>query len=241
VGEQTQNTRSQADLSTRPASSPRSVPGNERINAFCDGVFAIVITLLVLEIKVPEIPPELAASLLPAALMDMVPKILGHIVSFAVLGIYWVGHHNQMLHVKRHDRTYLWLTVLFLLCVSSMPFPTGLLIRFPGERIAVITYAASLIAAGLSLDLLWWYATRKHHLVSPTMEPEFMRFVHRRILTAPVFYLAAIIVSFFNVMAANLIFALTAVYYIMPNPFDIYHHHTIHRAHQASGDVSRNE
>jgi uncharacterized membrane protein len=229
-----------SDLAARSVIGPTSTHGNERINAFCDGVFAIVITLLVLEIKVPDLSGEMVGSMLPGALLGMVPKILGHIVSFAVLGIYWVGHHNQMLHVRRHDRTYLWLTVLFLLCVASMPFPTGLLIRYPTQQIAVIVYAGSLIAAGISLDLLWWYATRNHHLVSHTMEPDFIRFVHRRILTAPLFYLVAIVVSFFNVFIAILIFALTAAYYIIPNPFDQYHHRNLHRANQDRVEASGN-
>ena len=110
---------------TPPVVKHTKVPGNERINAFCDGVFAIVITLLVLEIKVPEIPIDHIATELPAALLAMVPKIFGHILSFAVLGIYWVGHHNQMVHVKHHDRVYLWLTILFLQPLIDKPAPGG--------------------------------------------------------------------------------------------------------------------
>jgi uncharacterized membrane protein len=180
---------------------------------------------------VPDLPPEMVSAHLGPALWEMLPKFAGHVVSFAIMGIYWVGHHNQMMHVRRHDRAYLWLTILFLLCVASMPFPTALLIRYRGQQLAVIVYAASLIAAGLSLDLLWWYATRRHHLVSLSMEPEFIRFVHRRILTAPVFYMLAILISFFSVPVAELIFALTAVYYIIPNPFDRFHHRNVHRLH----------
>lgn len=212
-----------------------SAAGNERINAFCDGVFAIVITLLVLEIKIPEISPELAGAQLGPALLAMMPKFAGHVVSFAVMGIYWVGHHNLMHHVRRHDRVLLWLTILFLLCVASMPFPTGLLIRYREQQLAVVVYASALIAAGLSLDLIWWYATRRHHLVSPTMEPEFIRYVHRRILTAPLFYLAAIGVSLFSIIGAELVFALTAVYYILPSHFDRRHHHAVHQASEEAG------
>jgi uncharacterized membrane protein len=116
--------------------------------------------------------------------------------------------------------------------VASMPFPTGLLIHYPTHQLTVIIYAASLIAGGLSLDLLWWYATHNHHLVSPAMPADFIRFVHRRVLTAPLFYLVAIIASFFSVLAANLIFVVTAVYYILPNPFDHYHHRTVHLTNQ---------
>src|SRR5512145_3234135 len=79
------------------AASIRGAEGNERLNAFSDGVIAIAITLLVLEIKVPEhIPDGGLVGLLP----DLLPKLAGHIVSFIVLGIYWVGHHNMFMHIK---------------------------------------------------------------------------------------------------------------------------------------------
>jgi uncharacterized membrane protein len=214
-----------------------SVAGNERINAFCDGVFAVAITILVLGIQVPDIPVDRAAVELGPALLKMLPQFAGHVVSFAILGIYWVGHHNQLLHVRRHDRTYLWLTILFLLCVATMPFPTALLIRYHTQQIAVIVYASGLIVTGLALDLLWWYATRRHHLVSASMEPEFIRFVHRRVLTAPMFYAVAIAVSFISVTLAELIFAITAIYYIIPNPFDQYHHRNVHRLHAESTET----
>lgn len=204
-----------------------SASGNERINAFCDGVFAIVITLLVLEIKIPEVDPAMAAVLLPRALIAMAPKFIAHAFSFAVLGIYWVGHHNLMQHIHRHNRTFLWLTIMFLLCVASMPFPTGMLIRYLNSQLAVIVYGGTLIVTGLALDAIWAYANR-HHLASKELSAEFVASVHRRILTAPLFYLVAIGVSFINVNASLLIFALTAVYYILPNPFDRSHHHAIH-------------
>ena len=136
------------------------VPGNERINALSDGVFAIVITLLVLELKVPELAAGVVREELPHTLKEMLPIIISHSISFFVLGIYWVGHHNMFMHIKRHNRVLLWLNIIFLMFVASMPFPTGLVVRYGQERIAVIIYAATLIAAGLMLDLIWWYATR---------------------------------------------------------------------------------
>lgn len=218
-----------------------STSGNERINAFCDGVFAIVITLLVLEIKIPEVDPVLAAVLLPRALGNMAPKFVAHGFSFAVLGIYWVGHHNLMQHIRRHNRAFLWLTIMFLLCVASMPFPTGMLIRYLNSQLAVIVYGGTLIVTGLALDAIWAYANR-HHLASKGLSTEFVASVHRRILTAPMFYLVAIGVSFFSVNASLLIFALTAVYYIIPNPFDRSHHHAVHNSQGEiqPGDVLAN-
>lgn len=216
---------------------PTSAPGNERVNAFCDGVFSIVITLLVFDLKIPDLPLDQAPAQLGPALWAMLPKFAGLVIGFAVLGIYWVGHHNLMHHIRRHDRTFLWLTILFLLCVAFMPFPTSLLLRYRDERLAVVIYAAALIAAGLSLDLLWWYATHNHHLVSKALDASLIRQVHRRILTAPLFYLAAITASAASIRVSEIIFAATVVYYILPARFDRRHHHALHQA-QAEQDGS---
>ena len=208
---------------------PTDAAGNERINALSDGVFAIVITLLVLELKVPEIPPQLVSEELPVALIEILPRAASHIVSFVVLGVYWVGHHNMFMHIKRHDRVLLWLNILFLMCVASMPFPTGLVVQYSQERWAMIVYAAILVASGVSLDLIWWYATRNRRLVNPDMQDEFVAFVHRRVLLAPALYLLAIGVIFVSIPAAKLLFLLTPLLYIFPNPLDHHHHKEAHK------------
>lgn len=203
---------------------PKGVSGNERIVALSDGVFAIVITLLVLEIKVPEV----AANELSHALVENIPKILSHVVSFVVLGIYWIGHHNMFMHIKRHDRVLLWLNILFLLCVATMPFPTGLIVQYTDQQVSLVVYAATLVAAGLSLDLIWWYVTRNRRLVDEAMTQAFVTSVHRRILIAPVFYTIAIAVSFISVALAYVIIVLVVLYYVLPLPFDHFHHFHFH-------------
>jgi uncharacterized membrane protein len=209
-------------------SSVVGIPGNERINALNDGVFAIVITLLVLEIKVPDIPPDLVATELPHALQEVAPKVLSHIISFLVLGIYWVGQHNMFMHIKRHNRVLLWLDILFLLCMASMPFPTGLVVQYGQEQISVVIYAGTLIMTGLALDAIWWYASHNHRLVDESMDPKLIAFVHRRVLLAPLIYLLAIGVSFISLLVAKLLFVVVALLYILPNPLDHYHHSKLH-------------
>jgi uncharacterized membrane protein len=211
----------------------QGVHGNERMNALSDGVFAIVVTLLLLEIKVPQVPPPQ----LVHALTELLPKVMGHIISFVVLGIYWVGHHNMFLHVKRHDRVLLWLNILFLLVVAIMPFPTELVIQYLQEQVAVVVYAATLVLAGLTLDLMWWYATHNHRLVHESLSQDLIAFVHRRVLIAPALYLVAIAVSFASVLLAQLIFVLVVLLYIVPNPLDHHHHKqlSIHEPEPAPG------
>src|SRR4051794_15503091 len=88
----------------------RGVPGNDRLKAFSDGVFAITTTLLVLEIGTPHPPTELSEALVH----QVFPEAVATVASFVLLGVYWVGHHNMFMHIKRHDRTLLWLNILFL-------------------------------------------------------------------------------------------------------------------------------
>lgn len=194
------------------------VAGNERIVAFSDGVFAIVITLLVLEVRVPEIASDLVAEELPHALVDLWPKILSHVLSFAVLGVYWVGHHTMFMYIKRHDRVLLWLNILFLLFVSSMPFPTGLLGQYSDQQIALVIYCAVLILVGLAAIALWWYATRDRRLVDEDIDPTLVTLIYRRGLLTPAINLAAIAASFVSLDIAKLLVVIAILIYIVPNP-----------------------
>lgn len=198
---------------------PLAHHGNERLLAFSDGVFSITITLLVLEIKIPDIAENLVATELPTALLHLVPKFIGHILSFIVLGLYWIAHHNMFIHIKRHDHVLLWLNTLFLLVIASIPFPTGLLGHYPDERIAIISYAGILFLTGVLLNIIWWYATT-HRLVNDNLDKNFIAFVHRYIRVAPILYLVSIVVSFFSLLLAKLLFVAVAIFYIIPN---VYH------------------
>ena len=196
--------------------------GNERINAFSDGVFAIVITLLVLELKVPEHLPE--GGLL-ALLPSLLPSLLGHVISFVLVGMFWVGHHNMFLGIKRHDRALLWLNNFFLLAIATMPFFAGLLAHHTTDQASMIAYALNLIVAGVFLWMTWRHATQKRRLVSAEMPAAVVSHVERRILMAPVLCVFAIISTFINPSISQFIFVLIALLYIFPNPLDLLHHH----------------
>jgi uncharacterized membrane protein len=196
---------------------------NDRLTFFSDGVFAITITLLVLEIKVPEIAENLVATELTKELGHLVPKIFSHIVSFIVLGIYWIGHHNMFMHIKRHDHVMLWLNTLFLMCIASVPFPTALIGHYPNQQISVVAYAGTLVITGVVLQLIWWYATT-HRLIDENTDPAFIGFVHRYIRIAPLLYGLSILVSFFNLALAKFIFVIVVVYHIVPKSFQRTHY-----------------
>ncbi len=113
-----------------------------RLEAFSDGVFAIVITLLILDIRFPDVP----YSQFIEALRSVWPRILAYVLSFIIIGLYWVAHHNSMHAMKKTDRGFLWLNILFLLCVSFIPFPTSLLGRYPFQAWPIVIYGITLIA-----------------------------------------------------------------------------------------------
>ncbi len=184
----------------------------ERITAFSDGVFSIAITLLVLNLRVPIFPSNVPSSKLSGDLRDQLlrqwPSLLSYILSFVIVGIYWVAHHNMFHYIKRSDRPFLWINILLLMCVAFIPFPAGLLGQYPTQSISVIIYASSLILTNLMLSLLWWYATSNHRLVDQDTDPHFVRTVNRRNMTAPVVYLVSIGLSFLSPLASLIVFFL---------------------------------
>jgi uncharacterized membrane protein len=197
-----------------------------RITAFSDGVFSIAITLLVLNLQIPKGITSLTDLLY--RLQALWPNLMCYILSFVIIGIYWVAHHNMFHYIKRSNRMFLWINILLLMCVAFIPFPAGLLGQFsfvsqsPLAKVAEIIYACNLILTNLMLSLLWWYATSHHRLVDQDIDPHFVNIVNRRNLTAPVVYAASIGLSFLNVYLSLLVFFLFPLYYIIPSHVDLH-------------------
>lgn len=123
-----------------------------RVEAFSDGVFAIVITLLILDIRVPEVD----YSQLSPALVAVLPRMFAYVISFGVIGVYWLAHHQSLQLVGKLNGFLIWLNLAYLLAVSFMPFPTALLGRYPMQPIPIVIYGLNLILAnttGLMLTL----------------------------------------------------------------------------------------
>jgi len=118
----------------------------QRLEAFSDGVFAIVITLLVLDIKIPEV----AAPDLGAWLVSVLPQLLTYILSFFVVGLYWHSHHQVAAQIKLIDEIFIWLNLVWLLFVSVLPFPTSLLGRYPFQPIPLTIYGINLILVNVT-------------------------------------------------------------------------------------------
>ena len=198
----------------------------ERISAFSDGVFSIAITLLVLNLRIPTISSNVLPSEVPGELLNQLgkqwPSLLSYILSFVIVGIYWIAHHNMFHYIKRSNRPFLWINILLLMCVAFIPFPAGLLGQYPTQPISVRIYASSLILTNLMLSLLWWYATSNHRLVDQDIDPHFVRTVNRRNMTAPVVYLVSIGLSIISPQASLIVFFLFPLYYIFPSHIDLH-------------------
>ena len=118
----------------------------QRLEAFSDGVFAIVITLLILDIKIPDVQP----TALRVALVHILPQLVTYILSFFIVGLYWHLHHQVATQIKLIDGAFIWLNLVWLLFVSVLPFPTALLGRYPLQPIPLTIYGINLILVNVT-------------------------------------------------------------------------------------------
>lgn len=191
--------------------------GISRITSLSDGVFSIVITLLVFDIKLPS---DTTADNLSEKLLTLYPIFLSYIATFLIIGIYWVGHHAVFRHLRRYDRTFLWINLVFLLLVAFMPFPTVLLGRYGATQIGIVAYGSTLVVIGVVLAAMWRYATCDYRLIDHELSPRIIELAFKRILFAPGMALISIAVSFFSKSGSLAIFFLSAVYYFLPGRID---------------------
>ena len=133
-----------------------------RVLALSDGVFAIVITLLVLEVHVPELSQGQSLS---GALEELQPSFTAFVISFILAGIQWVGHRDLFGLIRRTDRGLVWLNILFLLPLCLLPFGAGLLGRYEQEPVALRIYGLILVAIAIMRLVIWLYATNRPHLL----------------------------------------------------------------------------
>jgi uncharacterized membrane protein len=174
-----------------------------RIEALTDGIFAVVMTLLVLDISIPQIASShydigsvAAGSELLQRLFDLWPKVLSFGISFIILAIYWMTHHRQFHYIKHLDRTLIWMNIIFLMAACLLPFSTSLLGEYREQEIAILVYGGNSIIIGSLLYIQWWYATRNHKLVDENLDPITKGTLSRRLLFGITVYLIAIGISF---------------------------------------------
>jgi uncharacterized membrane protein len=166
----------------------------ERIGALSDGLFAIAMTLIVLEIRVPDLGPTAGDGDIAKALGALAPRFVTYLLSFLTLGIFWNGQQTQLSYLARGNRDLAWLSLLFLAIVALFPFTTSLLAEYLYSRLALGLYWLDIALCGFGLLAIWTYVERAG-LLRDDVGPEVGHAIRRRILVAQALYLAGFLIS----------------------------------------------
>jgi uncharacterized membrane protein len=186
-----------------------------RLEMLCDGIFAIVMTLLVLEIGVPSHTEISGDEQLARRLLDMWPEVLSYAVSFALLASFWFAHHFEFGFFARTDRRHIWINILLMLAVTFVPVSTALLGEFYRYRLAVVVYAGNMALAGLLLFWNWWYATRGGRLTVEGFPERVRTAVSVRLLLYAMLFVLAMGLSWISTTAGLAVCVAVPVVYIV--------------------------
>jgi uncharacterized membrane protein len=174
----------------------------DRMLALSDGVFAIAITLLVLQLTAPEIISSARGADVGSTLADAAPKILVYGIGFTVIALYWVGHRRLFLLIERTDGLLTFLNLALLMCIAFMPFPTAVLGQFTGIT-PVLLYAATQTVTGSVNLALWLHAVWGRRLVSPSLSSRLVLHHTLRTAIAPVVFLLSMAIAPLSPIAAQ--------------------------------------
>jgi TMEM175 potassium channel family protein len=205
-------------INTKHMRQPSDDRGTGRTEAFSDGVIAVAITLLILDVHVPDVQ----TGLLPA-LLHQWPTYLGYVTSFLVITIFWANHHDMFRHIQQVDYALLIINAFFLMCIAFIPFATALLTRYitspTNQHTAAIVYGATLLLNGILFNSIWWYAVGKRRLVLRDLDTQAVQRITRGYLFGLPFYALAIVLSLLNVELSLAFYILIDLMYVLPIPF----------------------
>ncbi|MDG6925001.1 MAG: DUF1211 domain-containing protein [Nitrososphaerota archaeon] len=190
--------------------------GKGRIEALTDGIFATVMTVLVLSLSIPTILGGTNPAI-TSYVLGLGSTAISYVLSFLTLGVFWVRHHNIFHFISRVNNTFLWLNMFFLLTVGFVPFSTELIGRFPNAEISTIIYGSNLIASGLCLQAIWLYSMNRKLLIADGLDERVMSRINKRLTGGPVLYAGAILASLIFPDGSELalgIYIAALVYYI---------------------------
>ena len=184
-----------------------------RIEAFSDGVFAIAITLLILEIKIPAA----GSGELSVQLLRQWPSYFAFVFSFAFIGIMWINHHRLFTHIKRSNNALLFLNLLLLLGVTAVPFPTAVLAQHLGQsdqRAAAMLYHGTYFVIAVFFNILWRYASRNS--LGKDVDAAAANKISAQYAVGPLLYLVCIALTWVSVAASLLLNVALAVFFALP-------------------------
>jgi uncharacterized membrane protein len=194
--------------------------GKNRIEALSDGIFAIVMTLLILELHVPKLPTAAANVEVTAALIALWPKFVSYLVAFVSLGVFWIAHHMMYHAIRRADRTLLWLNIAFFMCVSLLPFSTSVLNAFTRALIAPFLFGVNLALVGWLLFLQWVYVSSQPEMLAAFVTAEYRAGVKARMLAVPIATTLTAFICFWSAGISVAIYLLLLPLYMLPGQFE---------------------
>ena len=193
-----------------------------RLEAFSDGVFAVAITLLVLNIKIPGLdsPGKLLedAALWPVLRYEW-PMLVAYFTSFATIGILWLNHHRLFVHIKRTDTALMLINLLLLLIIVFIPVPTALLAEYlirPDLHAAAIVYSGTFFVLACCFNLLWRYAFYRGRLLGKDVDPRAIAAINRQFSFGPLPYLVVFVLAWISVPSSILLSFFLALFYALP-------------------------
>jgi uncharacterized membrane protein len=194
-----------------------------RVEAVCDGIFAIILTLLVLEIKVPHIHELNSVEELVHVLQATVPKFIAWVISFFTVMVIWVNHHRIFESLKKIDHTFFWLNANLLLWISFYPFSTALMGDYPNNKFAVSFFGIASLLMGIGFTSLRYYMWRHPEITDGYTKDELWVGVKNVILFGPLLYIIGAAVAWIHPYIAFAFYAFVTIYFILPRASALRH------------------
>jgi uncharacterized membrane protein len=186
--------------------------GSFRLESLEDGVFAIVMTLMLFDLKLPDSNNED----LFISITRLIPNVISFIISFMLLGIYWNGHRSAFHYIKHADHWYHWLTIGLLALITTVPVSTAGIAKHYTEPFAITLYGTNLVLIGIVLYIQWVYALKNNRLVTQDIPAHTIIYAKLRCIFPSFLYSIAIISGYFNVWISIIIFISVPLLYIFP-------------------------
>ena len=197
--------------------------GKGRLESLTDGVFAIIMTILVFNISVPELilftEGDLASERLSAKFADLWPDFLAYVISFSTLGAFWVAHHRIFRWIIYVDRPLIWINISFLMIIGLIPFSTTLLTQYLDSQNSIFAFSFNAILAGLLIYVIYYYVKRNPDLVDKSIQALIEKSSSRRIVATILTYSVAIIFSFIYLQASLFLLLLVLIPEIIPDKY----------------------
>ena len=192
-----------------------------RIAGLADGIFAVAMTILVLELHVPELGTHPSEADLLSALGALVPKMLGYASGFVILGTLWIGHHYQFHYIRRSSRALLWINLTFLLVCASLPFAVAFVGTYGAMRVPCVLYGATSFAAMTCLLVQWRYAAGPaRRLVGDDVPTSVLTGLRNRVVMGMIGYGGGAVLGLVAPLASLIVYVVTPLLYLLPARFD---------------------